>query len=110
MSLNDAIERVRQAHLKGIQKYQRVLSLSTSKHIPLCLAEVHVQAMLGQRSALKELRDARRKRRLDRKANVLMTELDISLEHAVPTGDETARARIRQVKHFQSPLHPNSTV
>jgi hypothetical protein len=116
MSLNDAIERVRQAHLKGIQKYQRVLSLSTSRHIPLCLAEVHAQAMLGQRSALEELRDARHKRRLDRKANVLMTQLDISLEHAMQllqqatTGDDTVRARIRLARYRQSDLHPNSTV
>lgn len=116
MPLNDATERVRHAHMKGIKKYQRVLSFATSKQIPLSLAEVHAQAMLGQDSALKELRDARYKRRLDRKSNVLMTQLDISLEHAVQlleqakTGDDTVRARIREARQLQSHAHPHSTV
>lgn len=116
MPLNDAMERVRQAHTKGIKKYHRVLSFATSKQISLSLAEVHAQAILGQDSALEELRDARHKRRLDRKVNVLMTQLGISLEHAVQLlehakiGDDTVRARIREARQLQSHAHPNSTV
>jgi len=122
MPLNDATERVRQAHMKGIKNYQRVLSFATSKQIPLNLAEVHAQAILRQYSALEELRDARYKRRLARKANVLMTQLDISLERAVQLlqqaeiGDDTGghqqaeiRARIREARQLQSRVHPNST-
>lgn len=101
------MERVRQGHSQGIKKYQQVLSFAASKQIPLRLAEVHVQAILRQDSALEELRDARYKRRLNSKANVLMIKLGISMENAMQllvqakSGDEAVRERIRQARQLQ---------
>jgi len=104
MPFEEAKERVKDGQTKGITKYQQVLKQAMQKQIPLSLAEVHVQAHLGQASALSELRDARHVRKVNKKVEMLVNQLGVSehearqlLEHA-KDGNADAWAKIRQAK------------
>jgi len=104
MSLGSAMQRVREASAKGIKKYKLVLTISSQRQIPVSLAEVHVQASLGQHPAVAQLRDARCRRRLDKKAHLLMARMPISFDEAMQlleqahTGDGAAWARIHEAR------------
>lgn len=106
MPLEEAKERVKDGQKKGITKYQHVLKQAMQKEIPLSLAEVHVQAILGQAAALEQLRDARNARKVNKKVELLVDQLGVSedearqlVEHA-KNGDADARTKIRQAKNF----------
>jgi hypothetical protein len=104
MPVEEAKQCVEKGHRKGIAKYQSVLSQARKRQIPISLAEVYVQAYLGQETALAQLRDARHSRRVIKKEQVLMTELHISLEEArqlledAKSGNESACTNIRQAR------------
>lgn len=116
MPFKDAQQRVAAACAMGIARYQRVLSKATQKHIPLNVAEVHARADLRQDSALQELKNARCKRRLDKKTALLMSQLSISFEDAAllleqaKSGDGSTWARIREARRLQSHAYGDPSV
>jgi len=101
MGMQEAISRVSDGRKKGIVKYARVLSQCSHKNISLDLAEVHVQAILGQPSACAQLREASKARRHQRKIQVLSGQMCISIEDAeqllqlAESGDKAAWDKIR---------------
>mmetsp|Transcript_168427 Transcript_168427/g.298526 ORF Transcript_168427/g.298526 Transcript_168427/m.298526 type:complete len:326 (-) Transcript_168427:301-1278(-) len=93
---------------KGIKRYGRVLKLAESRQLPLELAELHEQALLGQQAALQQLENARRSRNQDKIIDLLVTQLHLSLDDATAVfqkaraGDEASRQMIRQARQLRS--------
>jgi len=106
MPMTEAKELLRQAAAKGIVKYKCVTRVATQKQIPLSLAEVHVQAMLGQGAAIAQLKDARLKRRHGKKAEVLASKLGMSFGQAeqlleqAAAGDAAAWKMIQEARRL----------
>jgi hypothetical protein len=89
---------------KGIKKYPRVLKFAEQRKLPLEIAEVHEQALLGQQTAIDHLKDIRRSRRDDKLQNLLVMQLHVSLDEAAvivkeaKAGDEVAWQKIREAR------------
>lgn len=115
MGMQEAIRRVADGRKKGIVRYARVLSHSSQKNMSLDLAEVHVQAMLGQPSACAQLREASKARRHQRKMQVLSGQMCISMEDAeqllqlAASGDKTAWEKIRFAREHPMSAARNGT-
>merc|ERR1712039_98152 len=96
----------------GIRKYGRVLSFAHRKQIALDLAEVHEQALLGQNTALTQLKDARNARAEANKQQLLITQLHMSADEAravlqeARAGDDAAWAKIKLARQLRANGRP----
>lgn len=116
MPLEEAKQCVKDGQKKGIAKYQQVLTKAKQKQISISLAEVHVQAMLGNGTAQAQLRDARHGRKVDKRAVLLMDQLGMSQDEAwrlldmAKAGDPEAWTKIRQAKDLQAAAQSRGTM
>lgn len=76
--------------------------------MPLEMAELHEQALLGQATALKQFADARRARKDAKLQDLLVAQLGVSADEATGivqrarSGDETAWQNVQQARQQRS--------
>jgi len=109
MSQIDAVKRVITAiTTKGIRNYRRVMTHAQNRLIAVDLAELHEQALLGQKAAITQLRDARCARNDTKKQHLLVTGLRMSAEEAravleeARAGNDAAWAKIRLSRQLRA--------